>query len=114
MFTMHLPYPPSVNTYWKSWRGRVVISKEGKKYKDVVKIMTRHVRPTEENVSIRIEVYPPDRRRRDIDNVLKALLDSLNGVVYHDDSQIHHLEVSKKERQPNGLVIVTAEPVRGK
>jgi crossover junction endodeoxyribonuclease RusA len=112
MFTMHLPYPPSVNTYWKSWRGRVVLSKEGKQYKTIVKIMTKHVRPIKDNVSLRIAVHPPDNRRRDLDNVLKALLDSLNGVAYHDDSQIHHLEVSKLDKQPNGMVIVTAEPMK--
>lgn len=32
--------------------------------------------------------YPPDKRRRDIGNFRKGLLDALQGVVYADDYQI--------------------------
>jgi crossover junction endodeoxyribonuclease RusA len=44
-----------------------------------------------------IKLYPPDRRKRDIDNMLKSLLDSLIGIAYDDDSQIQCLAVSKEE-----------------
>ena len=42
-----------------------------------------------ENGSIRPMTKP------DIDNVLKAIFDSLNGIVYHDDSQIVEVTSSK-------------------
>jgi crossover junction endodeoxyribonuclease RusA len=32
--------------------------------------------------------YLPDRRRRDVDNLLKLLLDGLNGVAWKDDAQV--------------------------
>ena len=33
--TLHfdLPYPPSVNHYWRQFRGRMVISKEGRTFR---------------------------------------------------------------------------------
>ncbi len=35
-----------------------------------------------------IDLYFPDRRRRDGDNVVKALLDALNLLAYQDDHQV--------------------------
>lgn len=32
--------------------------------------------------------YRADKRRVDTDNLVKALKDSINGIVYHDDSQV--------------------------
>ncbi len=57
-----------------------------------------------------MDVYPPDRRRRDLDNVLKALLDSLaHAKVYEDDSQIDVLVVDRKEVCGKGYVVVNVE-----
>ncbi|TRO95267.1 RusA family crossover junction endodeoxyribonuclease [Glycocaulis profundi] len=33
--------------------------------------------------------------KHDVDNVAKAVLDALNGVVFHDDSQVERLHVEK-------------------
>jgi crossover junction endodeoxyribonuclease RusA len=59
---------------------------------------------------MRIEVHPPDNRRRDLDNLLKSLWDALqHGGAYHDDSQVVRFEVEKRETIPNGKVIVSIE-----
>jgi Holliday junction resolvase RusA-like endonuclease len=34
-------------------------------------------------------------KKPDIDNIIKAIFDACNGIVYHDDSQIVHLYVEK-------------------
>lgn len=34
-------------------------------------------------------------RKPDVDNVLKAVLDALNGVAYKDDSRVVHVAASK-------------------
>jgi Holliday junction resolvase RusA-like endonuclease len=39
-------------------------------------------------VSVLAVFYPPDKRRRDALNLGKALMDSLEGICYRDDSQI--------------------------
>ena len=61
---------------------------------------------------IRMEViaYPPDKRRRDLDNLGKSLLDSLQHAgLYQDDSQIDYLSF---ERMPEflGKVVVYIYP----
>ena len=38
--------------------------------------------------ALEVLIWWPDRRRRDADNVLKAVGDALNGVVWEDDSQV--------------------------
>lgn len=42
----------------------------------------------------------------DIDNVVKIVLDSINGVVFNDDSQVHRIVATKKYGQPLMLVCV--------
>lgn len=34
-------------------------------------------------------------KKPDVDNVVKIILDSLNGIAYHDDSQVVELKVNK-------------------
>lgn len=40
-------------------------------------------------------VLSPDRRKLDVDNLAKLLLDGMTGSLYRDDSQIDHLDVAK-------------------
>lgn len=39
----------------------------------------------------------------DIDNILKALLDALNGIAYSDDKQVCHIFVSKRWAYENKI-----------
>jgi Holliday junction resolvase RusA-like endonuclease len=34
-------------------------------------------------------------KRPDVDNAIKAILDSLNGIVFHDDNQVAYIEAEK-------------------
>jgi len=106
---LELPYPPSVNHYWRTWRGRMLVSREGRRYRAAVAALMRaaHVTPLAGPLAINIELYPPDGRRRDADNALKALNDALqHGGAFHDDSQIVWLLVEKAQVVPGGKVIV--------
>ena len=45
---------------------------------------------------VRLDLFPPDRRRRDVDAYAKLILDSLEGGgVMHDDSQVADLRIRK-------------------
>jgi Holliday junction resolvase len=61
------------------------------------------------DAKLRVEVraFPPDRRRRDIDNLAKSLLDSLQHAgVYDDDNQIHQLYIEKMSPvRPGGVEV---------
>lgn len=45
--------------------------------------------------------------RPDLDNIVKAVLDAINGVVFNDDSQITDLILSKRYGPPSVKVIVS-------
>jgi crossover junction endodeoxyribonuclease RusA len=54
-----------------------------------------------------MDAFPPDRRRRDLDNIQKALLDSLEHAgVYADDNQIDLLIARRQARFDGGQVLV--------
>ena len=58
-------------------------------------------------LSVQIEVYPPDNRRRDVDNCLKSLLNTLqHGGAYHADSQIVRLAMEKQQPVEGGRTSV--------
>ncbi len=64
----------------------------------------------EGGVKLDLHIYFPTKRKRDIDNPLKLLLDVLVGVVYIDDSQVMELHVHKgyDPSNPRVEVIPTA------
>jgi len=109
-----LPYPPSVNHYWRMVGKRMVISREGRRYRDRVAaaLAAAGVRPVDGRVELRIELYPPDRRSRDLDNAQKALWDALQyGGAYHDDSQVKKVTAEMFDPVPGGRAIVRIESV---
>jgi crossover junction endodeoxyribonuclease RusA len=106
---LELPYPPSVNHYFRMVGRRVLISREGRAFRQrVCSILAASgVRPLAGRLAVQVEVYPPDNRRRDIDNVQKALLDALqHGGAYHDDSQIVRLAIVRCAVVDGGRTLV--------
>lgn len=94
---MVLPFPPSMNHYWRNVGGRVLISREGREYRQAIaELAASEGWPKfgQQRVSVHIEAWMPDKRRRDLDNLLKSLLDSLTHAgVWEDDSQIDGIAI---------------------
>lgn len=114
MTELSLPYPPSVNRYWRSARmGRsvnVYISEQGQQFRTAVHVAVLQARANKKlagRLAVSVELYPADKRKRDIDNCLKSLLDALaHSGVYLDDSQIDQLTVIRKENTKGGKCLV--------
>lgn len=112
-----LPYPPTVNTYWRMFKNRMIISERGRKYRvDVLEavLKQRAVKHLEKDLKINIVVTRPDNRRRDLDNLTKALLDGLTHAgLWEDDSQIvdMHIAWSKKDGNECAEVMVEVEEI---
>ncbi len=106
-----LPFPPTINSYYRSIpRGKIcqsILSAKGREYKDKVRAFLGEGNPTDQRLMMQIKLFMPDKRRRDIDNYLKALLDSLTGIIYNDDSQIDCLAISREEVTKFGKVEIT-------
>jgi crossover junction endodeoxyribonuclease RusA len=115
MIELELPYPPSLNHLYRRVGPRTLISREGRRFRERVcaQLAALGVRRLKGPLRIEIEVYPPDRRRRDIDNVQKALLDALqHGGLYEDDSQIVKLDIERRGYITRGRTIVRIQEAR--
>lgn len=111
-----LPYPPSTNRYWRHNRGRTHISSEGKAYREAVKATLWNVGGfgPHPRLALHVTAFPPDRRRRDLDNLFKALLDALaHAGLYEDDAQIDELSIKRCARHPGGQLVVRCQQLAG-
>lgn len=111
------PWPPTANKYWRHERGRHHISEKGVIYRRHVgtELMVSGYKPFgSDRILIHIEAHPPDKRRRDLDNLHKALLDSLQYAgLFDDDSQIDSLHIIRAEVAPLGYVRVGVRTMDG-
>lgn len=111
MVTIKLPWPPSVNRYYRHVGAKVLISKAGRAYRKAVAdllLVERKRANFTGRLSMTMAAYPPDRRRRDLDNLQKAIWDALqHGGLYRDDSQIKRFEATMHEPGKPGFVVVT-------
>lgn len=113
---LELPVAVSENHY-RRFTGRFpIISAAGRKYHEQVKFRFQRSGQSkiEGPVSLYIDFYPPDRRKRDIDNQFKCLLDSLvSAGCIEDDSLIHELHACKREPMPpDGMIYVKIARLR--
>lgn len=113
MLEFELPFPPSQNHYWRRVGSRMLISRAGRAFRQQVCtiLALQHVRLLSGRLLVEIEAFPPDARRRDLDNLQKALLDALqHGGAYQDDSQIDRLTIQRREIVHDGKVRVRVSP----
>lgn len=106
-----LPYPPSVNHYWRRVGPRTLISREGRAFrKDVCALLGGggpRKPPAGGRIALAMDAFPPDRRRRDLDNIQKPVLDALEHAgVYEDDSQVDLLLTRRREPVKGGSLEV--------
>lgn len=109
-YTYRLPWPPSVNCYIRRGNNRSYMTKKGKEFRDevVASIDTKQSLPLEGRLMVSIELTAPDKRKRDIDNHVKPVLDALqHGGVFDDDSQVDFLYVFRCDVEPPGCCDVT-------
>lgn len=126
MLELILPYPPSANHY--KTVGRTVKTKSGKVFQMRVNskqtlgyyysvyLAWHRLNAAgfgSATITLEVDVYPPDKRKRDLDGILKVLLDSMQHAgVYDDDYQIARLLVTRKAMIPEGQIIVRLEELQ--
>jgi crossover junction endodeoxyribonuclease RusA len=109
LLRFEMPYPPSVNHYYLPTSTGVILGLKGKKYRrDVILLLSKYKNLCgDKRLNITINVFPPDKRKRDIDNILKCTLDTLqHAKVFNDDSQIDMLTVIRRENVLGGSLQV--------
>lgn len=125
MFEMLLPYPISTNRYWRTFRNRMVRSKEAVEYKaDVEDIASAVVTGVIDGcVKVDLTLHPERPkdwakrakkdpqwalgvRRVDLDNALKVALDALQGIAYEDDRSITDIRIRLRDPIDGGGLTV--------
>jgi crossover junction endodeoxyribonuclease RusA len=110
-----LPWPPSVNRMWRALaRGKSVLSREGRDYFKTAVNSLPYGRITrlDGRLVVWLRLCAPTGRSYDIDNRVKAVLDVLtHGGVWHDDSQVDELHVSREAPDGAGRVEVFIQEI---
>ena len=96
--------PPSVNHYWVAAGKRRYLSQRAKNFQKIVSLFVKPLKSTA-RLKAEITFHFPDRCTRDIDNHLKAVLDSLVKCgLCEDDEQFDELLVKRGNVVKGGLV----------
>lgn len=89
----------------------MMISKAGRQYSSDVWAIVKSLgikRPMAGELAVSFFAYPPDVRKRDLDNMLKAPLDAMQKAgLYSDDSQVARLLIERKRTRRPGVLIVS-------
>ena len=112
--SLHLPYPPSVNHYWGTSGKQRFIGKKGKEFRQAVAevCLDLQLSTLDSRLSVHVAIWPPDNRKRDVDNVLKPLLDAMEHAgVYENDSQIDELHIIRHHTLKGGACSVVLVPI---
>ena len=97
--TFNLPYPISisVNNIWKRSKQGMYLNHRAKKYRDEVYYLTRNIETFDQkDLEIELKMYPPDKRTRDIDNILKSIFDAIQyAKIINSDYQIRKATIER-------------------
>lgn len=111
-----LPFPPSINSYHRAiMRGRYprqIISREGRAFQSACyALLQKAPRLAEGRYAVELKLTPPDRRRRDLDNRVKPVLDALvKAKIVEDDSLFDCVTITRGEiRRPGGITVRIAK-----
>lgn len=112
---LELPHPPSVNVYYRRSGHHIHISEQGRKFKlNVSEIIAthHHIKFNMLRLKVHIDYYPPTKRKTDIDNRIKAVLDSLTDAgLWVDDEQVDELSIKRMPVYKGGKIVVTVESI---
>lgn len=113
-YEIHLPFPPTVNHYYVKTRRGIFISKKGRQFRELVADAINEQLPgvtLDYRLQVDVILHPRDKRKRDIDNYNKALLDAITiAGLWNDDSQIDQLFNYRGEIVKLGKCIVRIKP----
>lgn len=115
MISVDLPWPPSVNHYYRATvrNGRPcqIKTDPARSYRDQVWVACIMAgvngRRLSGRLAVELKLCPPTRRSFDIDNRCKGVLDGLTyAKVWLDDAQVDQLTVTRGDKVPGGLAEV--------
>lgn len=83
------------NSYYRTFRGSIVISDRGRIFKDEIR-KKLPIDKIKGRVRMEMRFGFRDKRKRDLDNLNKPLIDAMKNIVIEDDDQIWELYMTKE------------------
>ena len=83
------------NVYYRKFQNRLIISKRGKDYKELVNNYIQSYPKILGKVKLDLVFYFKDKRKRDLDNLHKCLIDSMKNILFEDDDMIYKIYLEK-------------------
>ena len=97
----------SANTYYKKFRNRICISKEGKAMKEFIHKKIEGCPQTKGQVEVQLIFNFRTKRKRDLDNLFKPLIDCIKDKLIEDDDQIYRIVARKSiGEKADGIALV--------
>lgn len=99
-------------------KGRAYLPERSRKYREAVQSVARQVLTSQdfsfkEEISCQLKFYrrfkPTSRRFGDLDNLIKAVLDSLQGLLFDDDAAVTKITAEKLQDNQSPRVEITLE-----
>jgi crossover junction endodeoxyribonuclease RusA len=111
MIEFYTAYPPSVNNYYVKTRNGVHISAAGKRFRKAViqdvKEQLAGLDIIDHKVTVDLIFWIPDKRRRDIDNLVKPIFDAITHAdLWTDDCQVDQFTAYRGELVKGGASYV--------
>ncbi|HYE38207.1 RusA family crossover junction endodeoxyribonuclease [Methylocaldum sp.] len=116
MIALSLPFPPSANRLWRAVNGRNIKSAVYRVWEAECAgcILAQRIgRAIDGRYAITIDADRPDRRKRDLGNLEKAVSDALVSCgLVRDDSDADEITIRWSEREPGkgAAVHITLTP----
>jgi len=90
------------------------MTKEGKDLKEQYKweLLSQKPKLLTGELEVNMKLYFKDKRKRDIDNFNKLILDAGTGILWEDDSQIQKLVIEKFIDKNNPRIELTVSRIR--
>lgn len=112
---LYSSYPPTVNNYYQKTQRGLFISQKGRKFRDQLcsdfHEQLSGMEPIQGKVRIDVIAWVPDNRRRDLDNIMKPIMDAMTHAgMWDDDSQVDQMCVYRGAKSaPNGAIYIRVD-----
>lgn len=107
--------PPSVNSCYRSYGKKVVKSVKLKEFEQLIlQFFDSHqedVNMIDGKIKLTVTFHLKGSRSIDLDNLLKALLDGLEGVLFENDKMIHEIHAEKINNRDSPKTIILLERI---
>lgn len=99
---------------WKKGQGNTYLTKAALAYYSQVAWVIKSsglMLGLEDRLTVEVDIYPPDKRRRDLSNVIKVVEDACTKAgLWQDDSQIDRLVLQRMPSMKGGAIALRVAP----